>query len=133
MASVVVDTHGAIWFLLGDQALSTSARETLEEAARLGDPAYVPSISLVEVLYLVEKGRLPSTALDRLSGALAQPDSGFVIAPLDMGVALAIRRVPRQIVPDMPDRIIAATALHLNIPLITRDREIPKAGVRTIW
>lgn len=133
MASVVVDTHGVIWYLLGDKALSTNAWETLEEAARLGDPAYVSSISLVEVLYLVEKGRLPGTALDRLSGALAQPDSGFVIAPLDMGVALAIRRVPRQIVPDMPDRIIAATALHLNIPLITRDREIPKAGVRTIW
>ncbi len=133
MAAVVVDTHGAIWYLLNDRSLSQNARAALDEAARLGDPVYVSSISLVEVLYLVEKGRLPTVALDRLVDALAEPDPGFVIAPLDMAVALAIPQVPRVIVPDMPDRIIAATALQLNLPLITRDQEISKAGIKTIW
>jgi predicted nucleic acid-binding protein len=32
----------------------------------------------------------------------------------------------------MPDRIIAATALHLGLPLISRDRKIQLSGVNTI-
>jgi PIN domain nuclease of toxin-antitoxin system len=33
----------------------------------------------------------------------------------------------------MPDRIIAATALHLSVPLITRDRKIHASSIETIW
>jgi len=39
-------------------------------------------------------------------------------------VALALREVERRLVPDLPDRIITATALHLGLPLISRDRQI---------
>ena len=41
--------------------------------------------------------------------------------------------MPRDVVPDMPDRIIAATAVHLGLPLITRDERIRSAGIKTIW
>jgi predicted nucleic acid-binding protein len=37
------------------------------------------------------------------------------------------------IVPEMPDRIIAATAIHLGVPLVTRDRRLQSAGIQTIW
>ncbi len=33
----------------------------------------------------------------------------------------------------MPDRMIAATALALNLPLITCDRKIQAAPLVTIW
>jgi hypothetical protein len=33
----------------------------------------------------------------------------------------------------MPDRIIAATALYLRVPVISRDYEIQLSGVDTIW
>ena len=33
----------------------------------------------------------------------------------------------------MPDRTIAATALHLGLPLISRDRKIQLAGLQMIW
>jgi len=56
-----------------------------------------------------------------------------MLADLTAGVVEALTRVPRTHVPDMPDRIIAATALHLGLPLMTRDRSIQRAGVRTIW
>jgi predicted nucleic acid-binding protein len=45
----------------------------------------------------------------------------------------AMARVPRDQVPDLPDRIIAATALHLGVPLVTRDRQITASGIATIW
>jgi predicted nucleic acid-binding protein len=33
----------------------------------------------------------------------------------------------------MPDRIIAATALRLGLPLISRDHRIQLSEVSTIW
>lgn len=84
-------------------------------------------------MYLVEKGKLPAVAPDRLTHALSEPDSGFVIAPLNLSVALAILKISRETVPDMPDRIIAATALDLGLRLVTRDSKIAKTGITTIW
>ena len=133
MAAVVIDTHTAVWYLSNDPKLSENAKRALDDAAATGDPTYLCAISIVEVVYLVEKGKLPATMLDRLIGALSDPDSAFVIAPLDKSVALALRQIPRSLVPDMPDRIIAATAHHLNLPLVTRDTEITNAGINTIW
>lgn len=133
MSAVVADTHAALWHLLNSPRLSANACAALDEATQGGDPIYVASISLVEVVYLVEKGRLPELALERLNNALADPASGFVTAPLDLAVAQALRRIPREVVPDMPDRIIAATALRLGLPLVTRDPDIQKTEVKTIW
>jgi predicted nucleic acid-binding protein len=64
---------------------------------------------------------------------LADEQSALVLVPLDEAVARAVGQIPRDKVPDMPDRIIAATALHLNLPLITRDRQIQTAKIPTIW
>ena len=133
MASVVTDTHAALWHLLHPASLSPAARTSFNSAVSAGDPIYLPSIVLVEVRYLVEKGKLPGTALERLNRELDFPDSAFVLAPLDLRVARTLGQVVRDSVPDMPDRIIAATALSLNLPLVTRDRKIQAAGIQTIW
>ncbi len=130
---VVVDTHSAVWYLLASNSLSGEALRALEAATQAGDPVYLPSISVVEVIYLVEKGRLPQLALERLNDALADSESAFVLAPLDLTVAHSVRRVPRDTIPDMPDRIIVATALQLSLPLITCDRRTQSLGVETIW
>ena len=73
------------------------------------------------------------TSLERLRNALADPDAGLTLASVDGEVADALERIPQSIVPDMPDRIIAATALCLGQPLITKDRRIRAAGILTIW
>ena len=44
-----------------------------------------------------------------------------------------IGSVSRSEVADFPDRIIAGTALHLGLPLITRDGKIRASSVTTIW
>ena len=133
MGAIVVDTHAAVWYLLNAKNLSADARKVMDEATDAGEPVYISSISLVEIVYLVEKGRLPGVVIDRLTAALSDPNSGFVIAPLDESAALAVQRISRDIVPDMPDRIIAATALNLGLPLVTRDSDITNAGITTIW
>jgi PIN domain nuclease of toxin-antitoxin system len=88
---------------------------------------------LIEAVYLVERKRIPAAALQRLRNALTDPSVGFLIAPVDAFVADTLEKIPRSIVPDMPDRIVAATALHLGVPLITRDRRLQSAGIQTVW
>ena len=138
MSALVADTHAVVWFLFGLSSLSTTARSALELAilelaSRDGDPVYVASISLVEIAYLVEKGRLPVATFDRLDQALDEAGSGWTMRSLDQDVARSLRRVRRDLVPDMPDRIIAATAMHLGLPLVTGDRKIQATGILPIW
>ena len=133
MSALVADIHALVWFLLGLPNLSATARTTIEAAIRDGDPIDVASIFLVEVAYLIDKGRLQATLFDRIDQALSDPDSGLVPVSLDQAVARALRHVRRALVPDMPDRIIAATAMHLGLPPVTADRKIRGSSVPTIW
>ncbi len=72
-------------------------------------------------------------ALQRLRSALEDKASGISVAPADTAIADALAGVPSTMVPDMPDRIIAATAVHLGVPLVTRDQRIQSSGIKTIW
>ena len=91
MSAVVADTHATIWYLLESHELSQNATAALEAAEAAGDPIYASAISLVEVTYLVEKGKLPEEALTRLQSALMDPETAFVVAPLDFAIAQALR------------------------------------------
>jgi predicted nucleic acid-binding protein len=53
---------------------------------------------------------------------------------LTRDIAETLSKISRSVVADMPDRIIAATALHLGLPLITSDSGIRKLkNIKTIW
>jgi PIN domain nuclease of toxin-antitoxin system len=133
MASVVSDTHAAVWYFHGDPRLSRVAAKAFEEASALGDPILLPSICLVELTYLVEKGRIPKDVRERLIRVLNAPDGPMELAPLDASVAAAVERIDRLAVPDLPDRVIAATALARQLPLVTCDEKIRASTVLTIW
>ena len=44
-----------------------------------------------------------------------------------------MERVSRSQVPDLPDRVVYATALALGVPLVSRDGKIRASQIRTIW
>ena len=60
-------------------------------------------------------------------------DALLVEIPFDRNIALTLRQVDRSQIPDLPDRIIAATGLYLNVPVISRDRRIQLSSIDTIW
>jgi predicted nucleic acid-binding protein len=62
------------------------------------------------------------------------PRSALTFTPLNQATAEDLDQIPRSAVPDMPDRLIAATAFNLNLPLVTRDSKINKLqNVQVIW
>ena len=133
MSSVVADTHAAAWYLLDSPKMSHRALQRMTAAVDGGGTIFVPSISVVELLYLYEKARIPADDWKKLNDCLAAEDSGVRVVPLTLGIAHDLARVPWKSVPDMPDRIIAATALHLGLPLVSRDGRIQAPGLEVIW
>jgi PIN domain nuclease of toxin-antitoxin system len=53
--------------------------------------------------------------------------------PLTGAIVDVMRQVPRADVPDLPDRVVAATALHFEVPVISRDGRIRASAIPTIW
>ncbi|OIO97457.1 MAG: hypothetical protein AUJ92_03560 [Armatimonadetes bacterium CG2_30_59_28] len=94
MGPVVADTHAISWYILEPGILSTKALVAFTEAENAGFPIYLPSISIVEICYLIEKGRLTETVLERILSAVDDPEAAVVITPLDSAVALAVRDIP---------------------------------------
>jgi len=76
---------------------------------------------------------LPLEARRRLIQALDDPETPCLLAPLDRSVADALESVSRNEVPDLPDRIVTATALALHVPLVSRDWKIRTTRIQTIW
>jgi PIN domain nuclease of toxin-antitoxin system len=133
MTGVLADTHAVIWYLLDSPRLSFSALPKFEECLSSGIRVGVASISIVEIVYLVDKGRIPAETIPLLEEGLMGQPALLEIIPLTQSIALAVRQVPREQVPDLPDRVITATALHLDVPLISRDRRIQLSSLTTIW
>lgn len=132
--AIVADTHAIIWYLVEPERLSQVALDALEGTIAAGSPVYISAISLIEICYLIEKRRIASDLLQRILAVLNEPDPSLIVVPIDLAISIAIQNIDRDTVPDMPDRIIAATALHLNLPLITRDRKIQaERAIITIW
>ena len=129
----VADTHAVIWYVFDDSRLSSVARTEIDSAVANGERIAVSSISLIEMVYLVDKGRIAMAVFDGIFQALDDPNPLLLEVFCDRAIAQAMRLVDRQQVPDLPDRIIAATAVHLGVPLISRDGKIRSSSVKTIW
>ena len=69
-----------------------------------------------------------------LRDALDDSTTAFRLIEVSREIADEVENIPRSTIPDMPDRIIAATALHLNLPLVTKDHKIQAVtSIQTIW
>jgi len=68
MPAVAADTHVIVWYLDNDPRLSSAGAEALDRATAAGEV-----VCLVELTYLIEKGRIPKVARERLVVALDDP------------------------------------------------------------
>jgi len=134
MTRFVTDTHALYWHLTQDLRLSPAARQIFQDADAGKNQILIPGIILIELIYLIEKGRIDASSLAKTLDLLDTVNGSYSVAALDHHTAKALQQIPRLAVPDMPDRIITATALQHNLPLITKDDDIRKSAiVITLW
>jgi PIN domain nuclease of toxin-antitoxin system len=134
MSQYVTDTHALLWHLYNNPKLSSVAKIIFEQTDAGNDEIFIPAIVLVEIIYLTEKKRIPADAVQKSLDLLTSDTDNYHIAPLDAFVARAVQSIDRAVVPELPDRIIAATALALGLPLITRDERIKSVtGLVQVW
>jgi PIN domain nuclease of toxin-antitoxin system len=133
MIAGVADTHTALWHLFDDNRLSVPAGDFISQAAAVRRRIVISAISLAEIVYLIEKNRVPANAFIDLKKALTDPDHVLKEAPVTVEIVETMQQVPRVALPDMPDRIVAATAMYFGVPVISRDARIRASNLRTIW
>lgn len=136
MNDVLADTHTAIWSLFEPTRLSAAALKALQDAQAAGGRILVSAITPIEATYLTEKGKIAAAVLPGLWTAVGNPTKPFDVLPISADVARVFDKIPRGSVPDMPDRIIAATALAHGLPLVSADRKIRSLsvpGLSVVW
>ncbi len=133
LVKAVADTHAALWFLWSPERLSANATRCFADSMEAGIRVGISAITLCEVVYLVERNRIDTDAHTMLLDAIQAQDGPFAELPVTSSVAAAMREGPCRAIPDMPDRIIAATAAAYQVPLITKDHVISKSGLSVVW
>jgi PIN domain nuclease of toxin-antitoxin system len=124
MSAVVADTQAVLWYLFDTPRLSAASDHALTTAAA-GGGIFVSTITLVELAYLLGKKTFPyPTALTRLHTLIADPAEPVDALDPTVAVAQALTRVPRAEVPDMPDRVVAATAVAHSLPVVSADADL---------
>ncbi|MGR6962858.1 type II toxin-antitoxin system VapC family toxin [Geodermatophilus sp. URMC 61] len=133
---VVADTQALVWYLLDDpdRRLSPDARTALEQAEST-DGIAVSVASVVDLWYVIRtRGTFTDDQLDQVLGLLRDPETSLEAEPITLDIAAAFRQIPRDALGDPWDRFITATAMALDLPLVTRDRRITDSGlVKTVW
>ena len=95
MNTFVTDTHALLWHLAKDPALSTPAASLFRQADTGGVEILIPSVALVEVVYLCERQRVPGDRIDHILSLPHTPGSRYRVIPLDESVVQALRHPPR--------------------------------------
>ena len=125
----VIDTVSLVLHL-EKRHLESKVNAVLKEAEAEQVTVFIPAMVFAEILYLSERQKIKTTLAD-VSEYLKQYPS-FVAHPLDLSVIHAAQYITD--IPELHDRLIAATAKVLNTKLITNDLKIKASSfVQTIW
>lgn len=134
MMEYVADTHPLLWNLFIPKRLGRAAFAVFREVDRGNAKLYVPTIVVSEMLMVVEKSRIPNVTMQDLLDeiSLMELSQYHQLLPLLPETAVASRTLTA--IPDIFDRLIAAEALRLGLPLITHDSVITNSGsVSVVW
>ena len=123
MEKYVIDTQALIKFLNGQKVINDKINEILKKAEEGKKIIFIPSVVLFEIGYLHEKGKVPISLKDIED--IVNNSINYVEERLSMSIIKTAFEIKD--IPELHDRLIAGTAKHLNLPLITNDPIILKS------
>lgn len=125
----VTDTHSLVWYLTEDPRLSSKALSVFASSENEGT-IIVPAVVLAEIMFIARKGRVTISFDETLKKI--EENENFVIAPLDSDTLRIADKIEADL--EMHDKLIAATALYYEAPLITKDENLILSEViTTVW
>jgi PIN domain nuclease of toxin-antitoxin system len=114
--SHLLDTHAFLWFLGGDNQLSTTARTTIEDSAT---KKFISIASIWEIAIKISLGKL--TLAIPISGLKEEIlKNSFEILPLDFDHLIELSTLENHH-KDPFDRVIIAQGISENLKVISRD------------
>ncbi len=120
----VVDTHVLIWYFTGSKRLKPALREKIDEVRNHNGRLLVPTIVLAEALDISEKGRVDFDFVEMQRVIREEPEFEVMsFSPEIFNTVMQMRNIP-----ELHDRIIAATARFYGAGILTKDREILESG-----
>jgi len=128
MNRYLLDTHTAIWYFSGDNALSKTAREIILD---LSNRIYLSIISAWELAIKVNLGKLEFDCKAARFIHLAETYD-FNILPIMPSHLTVLESLPL-IHRDPFDRLLIATAIADEMTFITADENIARYDVAHIW
>jgi len=126
---VLLDTCTVIWATLSSKAISPKARKLLADDSNI---VLVSAASVWEIATKVRSGKMPEAEQLERNFLETMEIAGYTLLSIDAACALRAARLPG-LHRDPFDRILAAQALSLDIPVITPDPLFDQFGVRRIW
>lgn len=130
MATYMTDTHSLLWAFRYPRKLGENARQAFEEVANGEAKLLIPVIVLAELIFTIENKPVQADFDEILKAIKASPNIEFL--DLDLLSTLKLRELTQ--INEMHDRMIVASAIKYQVPLITRDENITNSGlVKVIW
>lgn len=130
---VVADTHVIVWNALAPEKLSKKARKHFDESNE-SDGIIFCDISLWEISMLIQKERLIIDIPFLEFIDLIKMANNYVFKPISPEIADLSATLSHEITADPADRLISATSVYLNAPLITADENLRHSQkVKTVW
>ena len=123
MDSFVTDTQALVKFMMDKKVINDRSHQAFLSADKAESTIIIPAIVLMEVLYLFEKNRI-DISLFQTEDLLKSQNYQF--EPLSLEILKTASEITD--IPELHDRLIAATARYLDIPLITNDPVIRASG-----
>jgi PIN domain nuclease of toxin-antitoxin system len=120
---VVADTHIIIWNALAPEKLSKTARRAFDQANE-SDGIVFCDISLWEIAMLMEKKRLVIDIPFLEFIELVKLTVNYQFKSISPEIASLSSSLSSKVNGDPADRLIMATAINLEIPLITADKNL---------
>ena len=129
---ILLDTHVVVWLASGDARISQVAQTAIENARQQVRGLAISDFTLFELSLLFRKKQFQLATSPETF--LSDVEHRFIVLPITANVALQASELPPGYPKDPADRIIGATALVEDIPLVTADRDIRDSrAVPTIW
>lgn len=129
---ILLDTHVVIWLSYDDGRISTRAHAAIKEARQKESGLAISAMSLIEIASLSSHGRIHLTP--DLETFLSEIEQRFVVLPISASIAIQAFELPKAYPKDPVGRVIGATALVMDLPLLTADAEIRRSSaIPTIW